>query len=300
MVTSVEILPPRGADASGMLEACRWLKEAGVDAVNVPDGARAMMRMGVIAASALIEREVGIETVVHYCCRDRNLLGMMSDLVGAQALGLRNFLLITGDPPKMGPYPDATAVFDIDSIGLTNLVSRLNHGQDLGGNPLGEPASFVIGVGVNPGAVELERELERWHWKVEAGAEFGVTQPVFDVEALVGFLDRIERAGTRIPVVAGIWPLVSLRNAEFLNNEVPGIDVPDRHLERMRRAQEEGKEQARAEGCAIAREMLAEVRDLVEGVQVSAPFGKVRYALDVFAALDGYPSLEELEGRMTG
>jgi homocysteine S-methyltransferase len=300
MVTSVEILPPRGADASGMLEACRWLKEAGVDAVNVPDGARAMMRMGVIAASALIEREVGIETVVHYCCRDRNLLGMMSDLVGAQALGLRNILVITGDPPKMGPYPDATAVFDIDSIGLTNLVSRLNHGQDLGGNPLGEPASFVIGVGVNPGAVELERELERWHWKVEAGAEFGVTQPVFDVEALVGFLDRIERAGTRIPIVAGIWPLVSLRNAEFLNNEVPGIDVPDRHLERMQRAQEEGKEQARAEGCAIAREMLAEVRDLVEGVQVSAPFGKVRYALDVFAALEGYPSLEELEGRMAG
>lgn len=298
MVTSVEILPPRGADASGMLEACRWLKEAGVDAVNVPDGARAMMRMGVIAASALIEREVGIETVVHYCCRDRNLLGMMSDLVGAQALGLRNILVITGDPPKMGPYPDATAVFDIDSIGLTNLVSRLNHGQDLGGNPLGEPASFVIGVGVNPGAVELERELERWHWKVEAGAEFGVTQPVFDVEALVGFLDRIERAGTRIPIVAGIWPLVSLRNAEFLNNEVPGIDVPDQHLERMQRAQEEGKEQARAEGCAIAREMLAEVRDLVEGVQVSAPFGKVRYALDVFAALEGYPSLEELEGRM--
>lgn len=300
MVTSVEILPPRGADASGMLEACRWLKEAGVDAVNVPDGARAMMRMGVIAASALIEREVGIETVVHYCCRDRNLLGMMSDLVGTEALGLRNILLITGDPPKMGPYPDATAVFDIDAIGLTNLVSRLNHGQDLGGNPLGEPTSFVIGVGVNPGAVELERELERWHWKVEAGAEFGVTQPVFDVEALVGFLDRIERAGTRIPIVAGIWPLVSLRNAEFLNNEVPGIDVPDRHLERMQRAQEEGKEQARAEGCAIAREMLAEVRDLVEGVQVSAPFGKVRYALDVFAALEGYPSLEELEGRMAG
>lgn len=299
-VTSVEILPPRGADASGMLEACRWLREAGVDAVNVPDGARAMMRMSVIAASALIEREVGIETVVHYCCRDRNLLGMMSDLVGTQALGLRNILLITGDPPKMGPYPDATAVFDIDAIGLTNLVSRLNHGQDLGGNPLGEPTSFVIGVGVNPGAVELERELERWHWKVEAGAEFGVTQPVFDVEALVGFLDRIERAGTRIPIVAGIWPLVSLRNAEFLNNEVPGIHVPDRHLERMRRAQEEGKEQARAEGCAIAREMLAEVRDLVEGVQVSAPFGKVRYALDVFAALEGYPSLEALEGRMAG
>jgi homocysteine S-methyltransferase len=298
MVTSVEILPPRGTDASGMLEACRWLKEAGVHAVNVPDGARAMMRMGVLAASSLIEREVGIETVVHYCCRDRNLLGMMSDLIGAQALGLRNMLLITGDPPKMGPYPDATAVFDIDSVGLTNLVSRLNRGQDLGGNALGSATSFVVGVGVNPGAVDLDEEIDHWYWKVKAGAEFGVTQPVFDAETLATFLERIEGSGTRIPIVAGIWPLVSLRNAEFLNSEVPGIQVPERYLERMRAAQERGNEHARAEGCAIAREMLAEVRDLVEGVQVSAPFGKVRYALDVFAALDGYPSLEELDERL--
>ncbi|MEE8595285.1 MAG: bifunctional homocysteine S-methyltransferase/methylenetetrahydrofolate reductase [Gemmatimonadota bacterium] len=300
MATSVEILPPRGTDASGMLESCRWLKEAGVDAVNVPDGARAMMRMGVIAASALIEREIGIETVVHYCCRDRNLLGMMSDLIGAQALGLRNMLLITGDPPKMGPYPDATAVFDIDSVGLTNLVSHLNHGLDLGGNALGSSTSFVVGVGVNPGAVDLDEEIEHWYWKVEAGAEFGVTQPVFDVETLVAFLERIEKAGTRIPIVAGIWPLVSLRNAEFLNNEVPGIEVPGRYMDRMARAQETGKAHARAEGCAIAREMLSEVADLVEGVQVSAPFGKVPYALDVFAALEGYPTLDELEEQMKG
>ena len=300
MATSVEILPPRGTDASGMLESCRWLKGAGVDAVNVPDGARAMMRMGVIAASALIEREIGIETVVHYCCRDRNLLGMMSDLIGAQALGLRNMLLITGDPPKMGPYPDATAVFDIDSVGLTNLVSHLNHGLDLGGNALGSSTSFVVGVGVNPGAVDLDEEIEHWYWKVEAGAEFGVTQPVFDVEMLVAFLERIEKAGTRIPIVAGIWPLVSLRNAEFLNNEVPGIEVPGRYMDRMARAQETGNEHARAEGCAIAREMLSEVADLVEGVQVSAPFGRVPYALDVFAALEGYPTLDELEEQMKG
>lgn len=292
MVTSVEILPPKGPDPAGMLESCRWLKEAGVDAVNVPDGARAMMRMGVIAASALIEREVGIETVIHYCCRDRNLLGMMSDLVGAQALGLRNLLLITGDPPKMGPYPDATAVFDIDSVGLTNLVSALNRGQDLGGNAIGSATSFVVGVGVNPGAVDLERELERWYWKVDAGAEFGVTQPVFDVGTLVRFVEEIERRGTRIPIVAGIWPLVSLRNAEFLNNEVPGIDVPEPVMERMRRAQERGKDEARREGCAIAREMLLEVKEVVEGVQVSAPFGKVPYALDVLAALDGFQARE--------
>ncbi len=288
MVTSVEILPPKGSDAAAMLDACRSLKVAGVDAVNVPDGARAMMRMGVIAASTLIEREIGIETVVHYCCRDRNLLGMMSDLIGAQALGLRNLLLITGDPPKMGPYPDATAVFDIDSIGLTNLVSALNHGLDLGGNSVGSQTSFVIGVGVNPGAVDLDRELGRWYWKVDAGAEFAVTQPVFDLRQLVAFVERIERERTRIPIVAGIWPLVSLRNAEFLENEVPGIHVPDDVMARMRRAQEEGRESARREGCAIAREMLAEVRDLVEGVQVSAPFGKVEYALDVFAALDAF------------
>jgi len=300
MATSVEILPPRGTDASGMLESCRWLKEAGVDAVNVPDGARAMMRMGVIAAAALIEREIGIETVVHYCCRDRNLLGMVSDLIGAQALGLRNMLLVTGDPPKMGPYPDATAVFDIDAVGLTNLVSHLNHGLDLGGNPLGSSTSFVVGVGVNPGAVDLDEEIEHWYWKVEAGAEFGVTQPVFDVERLVAFLERVEKGGTRIPIIAGIWPLVSLRNAEFLNNEVPGIEVPDRYMDRMARAQETGKEHARVEGCAIAREMLSEVADLVEGVQVSAPFGKVPYALDVFAALEGYPTLEELEEQMKG
>ncbi|MFQ5688990.1 MAG: bifunctional homocysteine S-methyltransferase/methylenetetrahydrofolate reductase [Gemmatimonadota bacterium] len=286
LVTSVEILPPKGTDATAMLESCRELRKAGVDAVNVPDGARAMMRMGVIAASTLIEREAGIEAVVHYCCRDRNLLGMMGDLVGAQALGLRNLLLITGDPPKMGPYPDATAVFDIDSIGLTNLVAALNRGCDLGGNPIGGATTFVIGVGVNPGAVDLDREVRRWYWKVDAGAEYGVTQPVFDIQQLVGFLERIEAEGLRIPVVAGLWPLVSLRNAEFLHNEVPGIEVPERIMERMQRAQSKSAEHAWHEGCAIAREMLQEVKDLVEGVQVSAPFGKVPYALEVLAALD--------------
>lgn len=285
-VTSVEILPPRGSDSADMLEACRELKRAGVHAVNVPDGARAMMRMGVLAASTLIEKDVGLETVVHYCCRDRNLLGMMSDLLGAQALGLRNLLIITGDPPKMGPYPEATAVFDIDSIGLTNLVTALNAGLDPGGNAIGDQTSFVVGVGVNPSAVDMKREMERWCWKVEAGAEFAVTQPVFDVDCLVRFVRDAEAGGTRIPIVAGIWPLTSLRNAEFLNNEVPGISVPETILERMGAAQEKGRDHARAEGCAIAREMLAEVRDIVEGVQVSAPFGRVAYALDVLAALE--------------
>jgi methionine synthase I (cobalamin-dependent)/5,10-methylenetetrahydrofolate reductase len=280
LVTSVEIVPPKGVDPTPMLEQCRALKAAGVDAVNVPDGPRAQSRMGVLPSAILIQREVGIETVIHYCCRDRNLLGMLSDILGAHAAGLRNILIITGDPPKMGPYPEATAVFDIDSIGLTNLVYRLNHGLDPGNNPIGAPTSWVIGVGVNPGAAELDRELSRFHWKVEAGAEFAVTQPVFDVRQLESFLKRVE--AYRIPIVAGIWPLLSLRNAEFLANEVPGVVVPAEVLERMRRAQEKGKEAALAEGVKIAREMFQQVKGSVQGVQVSAPFGRVEVALEVF------------------
>ncbi|HVH67604.1 MAG TPA: bifunctional homocysteine S-methyltransferase/methylenetetrahydrofolate reductase [Gemmatimonadales bacterium] len=280
LVTSVEIVPPKGVDPTPMLEQCRALKAAGVDAVNVPDGPRAQSRMGVLPAAILIQKEVGIETVIHYCCRDRNLLGMLSDILGAHAAGLRNILIITGDPPKMGPYPEATAVFDIDSIGLTNLVYRLNHGLDPGNNPIGAPTRWAIGVGVNPGAVDIDRELSRFHWKVDAGAEFAVTQPVFDVRQLERFLTRVE--AYRIPIVAGIWPLVSLRNAEFLANEVPGVVVPAQVLERMRRAQEKGKEAALAEGVKIACEMFEQVKGTVQGVQVSAPFGRVEVALQVF------------------
>ena len=280
-VTSVEIVPPRGTDATRMLSDVGALKAAGVDAVNVPDGPRAQSRMGALLTSLLIEQQVGIETVTHYCCRDRNLLGMLSDLLGASAIGLRNLLIITGDPPKMGPYPQATAVFDIDAIGLTNLVSNLNRGLDPGGNALGAPTRFAIGVGVNPAPIDLEHELKRFGWKVDAGAEFAVTQPVFDADQLETFLKRIE--SIRIPIVAGIWPLVSVRNAEFLANEVPGVSVPDSVLARMRAANAKSKEHALAEGIAIAREMLARVRPHVQGVQVSAPFGKVELALDVFA-----------------
>ncbi|HSA57271.1 MAG TPA: bifunctional homocysteine S-methyltransferase/methylenetetrahydrofolate reductase [Gemmatimonadaceae bacterium] len=280
-VTSVEIVPPRGVNPEKMLTDVTRLRDAGIDAVNVPDGPRAQSRMGAVLTSLLIQHRVGIETVCHYCCRDRNLLGMLSDLLGASAVGLRNILLITGDPPKMGPYPDATAVFDIDSIGLTNLVRNLNHGLDPGGNPIGEPTAFVIGVGCNPAAIDPSLELRRFMYKVEAGAEFAVTQPVFDTSQLERFLREI--AGVRIPVVAGIWPLVSARNAEFLANEVPGVVVPDEVITRMRRANERSREHAVAEGIAIAREMLDRVRGAVDGVQVSAPFGKVDLALEVFA-----------------
>ncbi len=280
MVTSVEIVPPRGVDASKMLSDVAALKREGVDAVNVPDGPRAQSRMGAVMTSLLIEQQVGIETVTHYCCRDRNLLGMLSDLLGASAMGLRNLLVITGDPPKMGPYPDATAVFDIDSIGLTNLVRNLNRGLDPGGNPIGAPTRYAIGVGVNPAAVDPALELKRFEYKVEAGAEYAITQPVFDVSQLERVLGEIEHV--RIPIIAGIWPLVSVRNAEFLANEVPGVVVPDTVITRMRRANEKSKEHAVAEGIAIAREMLGCVKSAVQGVQVSAPFGKVELALDVF------------------
>jgi homocysteine S-methyltransferase len=262
-----------------MLRDVAALRDAGIDAVNVPDGPRAQSRMSAVLVSILIQQQVtGLETVTHYCCRDRNFLGMLSDLLGAAAMGLKNLLLITGDPPKMGPYPDATAVFDIDSIGLTNLVARLNRGLDPGGNPIGAPTKFAIGVGVNPAAIDLAEEQRRFAWKVDAGAEYAITQPVFDVAQLERFLETMP---ARIPVIAGIWPLVSLRNAEFLANEVPGVTVPEPIIARMRRANERSKEHAVAEGLAIAREMLDAVRGDVQGVQVSAPFGKIELALEV-------------------
>ena len=279
-VTSVEIVPPRGVDASRMLADVAQLKAAGVDAVNVPDGPRAQSRMGALLTSVLIEQQIGIETVTHYACRDRNLLGMLSDLLGASAVGLRNLLIVTGDPPKMGPYPDATAVFDVDSIGLTNLIRNLNRGLDPGGNAIGKPTRFAIGVGCNPVAIDPAQELKRFEWKVDAGAEYAITQPVFDVSQLERFLGSI--AHVRIPMIAGIWPLVSVRNAEFLANEVPGVTVPASIITRMRRANEKSKEHAVAEGVAIAHEMFDRVKDSVEGVQVSAPFGKVELALKVF------------------
>jgi methionine synthase I (cobalamin-dependent)/5,10-methylenetetrahydrofolate reductase len=290
-VTSVEVLPPKGCDSQKTLDSIRLLKVAGVDGVNIPDGARAQSRMSAMATAVLVEQQIGIESVLHYCCRDRNLLGMMSDLLGAAALGLRNLLLITGDPPKMGPYPDATAVFDIDAIGLTNMVNKLNHGLDIGNNPIGEPTAFCIGVGVNPGAINLDEEIKRFEWKVEAGAQYAITQPVFDTDQLRDFLKRIEHC--RVPIVSGIWPLVSFRNAEFLHNEVPGVRVTPSIMERMRAASAISKEAGRDEGLKIARESLLEVRDLIQGVQVSAPFGNVKYALEVFDVLPEFSTGKE-------
>lgn len=296
-VTSVEVLPPKGCDAQKTLDSIRLLVDAGVDAVNIPDGPRAQTRMSAQATAVLVQREVGIEAVLHYCCRDRNLLGMMSDLLGAAALGVHNLLIITGDPPKMGPFPDATAVFDIDSIGLTNMVNKLNHGLDLGNNPIGKPTAFSIGVGVNPGAINLEEEIRRFEWKVEAGAEYAITQPVYDTKQLRDFLKKIEHV--RIPIIAGIFPLVSIRNAEFMHNEVPGVVITEQILRRMRKASDISKEAAREEGLQIARETLLEVRDLIQGVQVSAPFGNVKYALQVFDVLSEVKARKEISGNGT-
>jgi homocysteine S-methyltransferase len=279
-VTMVEIVPPKGTDIRKEVEGARFLKSVGVDAVNIPDSPRASARMSNQALSLLIQREAAIDAILHYTCRDRNVLGIQSDLLGAAAVGIKNLICITGDPPKMGNYPDATAVFDVDSIGLVNIVHNLNRGLDIGGNPMGTGTGFVIGVGANPGLTDIDEEIRRFEYKVEAGAEYAVTQPLFDLNLLENFLRRIEHC--RIPVVAGIWPLVSVRNAEFMKNELR-VSVPDLILDRMARAQT--PEAAREEGVNIAREMLIAVRHLVQGAQISAPLGRYSAAVDVLEAL---------------
>jgi len=279
-VTMVEIVPPKGTDIHKEIEGARFLRSVGVDAINIPDSPRASARMSNQALSLLMQQQVGIEAILHYTCRDRNVLCIQSDLLGAAATGIRNLICITGDPPKMGNYPDATAVFDVDAIGLVNIVHNLNRGLDIGGNPIGAGTAFVIGVGANPGVPNLDEEVRRFEYKVEAGAEYAVTQPVFDLSLLENFLRRIEHH--RIPVVAGIWPLVSVRNAEFMKNELR-VSVPDSILERM--AEAKTPEAARAEGVAVAREMLQAVRGMVQGAQISAPQGRYASAVDVLEAL---------------
>ncbi len=282
-----ELTPPKGCDPSKVLERAAALKEMGVTAINIPDGARATARMSHLALGVLIQQKVGIPPVLHFCCRDRNILGMQADLLGASALGVRDLIIITGDPPILGDYPDATAVFDVDAIGLTNIVSRLNHGLDLAGNETGQSTEYVIGVGLNPTSTEQEREISRYRWKVDAGAEYAVTQPVFDIDALDRFLDELGE--DRIPIIAGIWPLASLRNAEFLNSEVPGVSVAESILERMAAAGD--KESQRAMGIEIAVEMIEAVRDRLQGIQVSIPFGRVSVVKELLDAVqDGAPT----------
>ncbi len=274
-VHTVELVPPKGMEYDKLVAKTRQCRALGVDAINVPDGPRAMARMSALATALIIEQQVGLETILHYACRDRNLLGMQSDLLGAAGLGLRNILAVTGDPPKLGPYPQATAVFDIDAIGLVNMLKRLNTGLDLGGGSIGKPTSFSVGVGANPVASDLTREKERFRYKVEAGAQWAITQPVFDAESLFRFLDFTEALDGKggIPIIAGIWPLKSLRNAEFMANEVPGVFLPPALLVRM--AKWTTAEDQIKEGLAIAQEIIDAIRPRIRGLQLSAPFGQV-------------------------
>lgn len=279
-VAFVEILPPRGVDASKEIEGARLCAAQGIDCINVPDGPRASARLSAQVTCQLIQLHAGIEAVLHFCCRDRNILGIQSELLGAHAAGVRNLICITGDPPRMGTYPDATAVFDVDAIGLVNIVNNLNCGLDIGGNPMGSQTALVVGVGANPGALNLDEELRRFDWKVQAGAEYVVTQPVFDLDMLERFLKKTEHH--RIPFIAGIWPLTSYRNAEFMVNELR-VPVPEEYMARMRCV--DNAEKARQEGVAIAREMVERVRPMVQGVQLSAPFGRYSMAIQVAEAI---------------
>ena len=280
-VVSVELDPPRGVNIKKVLDAARALNEHGVDAVNIADGPRATARMNPVSMAVAIGRETDIETIIHYCCRDRNVLAMQADLIGCHALGLRNVLCVTGDPPKLGNYPFATGVFDVDSIGLLKIASNLNRGLDLAGNPLKSATSLLLGCGADPGSTELETEIERYRRKVEAGAEFLMTQPVYETRLLFEFLERVK--AWRIPTLVGILPLASYKNAEFLNNEVPGIEIHDEIMQRMANAPT--GDAAREEGIKIAQETLLETREAVEGVYIMPPFNRHEIALRILEVL---------------
>jgi methionine synthase I (cobalamin-dependent)/5,10-methylenetetrahydrofolate reductase len=276
-VVSVEVSPPVGLDPSRAIAAAKMLRDGGVDAVNIADGARAQAKMSNLALAVRLQREVGLEAILHVCGRDRNLLGTLAHLLGAHDLGVRNLVVITGDPPKMGDFPDATAVYDLDSIGILKLAARLNHGIDPGGKPLGAGTRFLLATGAEPAALNYGRELARLRDKKAAGAEIVMTQPVYSPDVLERFLDDIAPLG--LPVLVGLLPLASHRNAEFLHNEVPGMQVPEAIRERMRKAGTGAA--ARAEGVAIAREMLASVRARVAGAYVMPPLERYELALEV-------------------
>ncbi len=278
-VQTVEAIPPCGYDMTTFVEKARVLKDAGIDAVNLPDGPRASARIASIVAAETVLTQAGIEPVLHVCCRDRNLIGLQADLIGCAALKVRNILFITGDPPKLGNYPNATGVFDCDSIGLCALQHRLNTGVDLAGQSIGAPTEAFFGCGFDPSALNRQRELDRLRMKIDAGALFAVTQPVFDPDVLLRFIDDF--GDLPIPVIAGVWPFISYRNALFMRKEVPGVVVPEEIMERMEKASTISKDAQLAEGIEIARESLARLRSSIQGVQVSAPLGRIDVSLKV-------------------
>ncbi len=274
-ITCIELTPPRGVDAGKLLDSARLCREHGIDAINIPDGPRASARLSPLVTALKIEQAVGIETILHICCRDKNLIGLQSDLLGIHAIGLRNVLLITGDPPKLGEYPDATGVFDLDAVALTHAAGNLNSGLDIAGNPLPQPLALTLGVGANPVASDLHREIDRFRLKTDAGAEYAITQPVFDTEMFFAFQAAVEQCN--VPFIAGIWPFTSFKNAEFMANEVPGVVVPDAFLARMAKAG--SADDAKKIGVEIAHEMIETLAPHVAGFAVSAPFGNVKLAL---------------------
>jgi len=278
----VEVVPPRGCDAKKEVEGAHYLLEQGVDAINIPDGSGATARMSGLALATLLQQRVNIDVLLHYSARDRNVLTIQSDLLGGYALGLRNLLALTRDTPQYSTQLQ-TAASEVDAIGLVNILNNLNRALDVGGNPLGAQTAFLVGVSVNPYALNMEEELRRFQLKSEAGADFAVTQPIFQVEHLAEFMKRSRGFAAHLPIIAGIWPLTSFRNAEFMNNEVPGITVPPAIMERMRKA--DAGERARHEGLKIAQETLREIRSLVEGVQIAAPFGRYTLAVEVAQVL---------------
>ncbi|UDQ98993.1 bifunctional homocysteine S-methyltransferase/methylenetetrahydrofolate reductase [Lentisphaerota bacterium WC36G] len=277
-IKSIEITPPRGFDLGDTIEKARKCAEAGIDVINIPDGPRASSRISPIITAIDIYEQAGIEPVLHFCCRDKNLISMQADLLGCAAKDINNILFVTGDPPKLGDYPFASAVFDVDSIGILKIKENMNRGVDFGGKKINAQTKLVAGVGADPNALDMERELRRTREKAAAGAEFIITQPVFSVEPLIEFIEHIK--DLNIPVIAGIWPLASYRNAEFMKNEVPGVFVPDEIMKRM--ASVETREEQREMGIKIARECVDAIRDYVQGIQVSAPFGNIDTALRVF------------------
>ena len=282
-VVSVEVNPPAGLDPSKAIRGAEMLKAAGVDVINIADGPRATVRMSNWSLALKVREQVGLDAIVHVCMRDRNLLGLQSDVLAYDALGLNNVVIITGDPPKMGDYPDATAVFDLDSIGAIRMVDNFNRGVNLAGRALGGRTKFVIACGAEPAALDYDRELRRLEEKVSCGADFIMTQPVYDPEVLERFLNDI--AGFERPVLVGLMPLASARNAEFLHNEVPGMQIPAHIRDRMAKVGRGAD--ARREGVQIAQEMLLAVRDRIRGAYIMPPFGRYEAAIEVLEVV-GY------------
>ena len=284
-VVSVEVDPPRGARPKKMIEGAQFLKASGVDVINVADSPMARVRMSSLALASMISQQVGVETILHFTCRDRNLMGIQSDLMGAHALGIRNILALTGDPPRAGDYPNATAVFDVDSVGLIRILGQLNAGTDLAGNSIGEPTRFVIGCAVNPASEDIDAELVRFQKKIEAGAEFTMTQPLYEMEPLTRFLKAVGKK--RVPVLLGLLPLQSHRHAEFLHNEVPGINIPDHAREAMRVAGDKGIEV----GIEMCRALLLKAKDMVEGAYLMPSFGRYEVVARVAEVVRSAPKL---------